>query len=77
MSKLKYSTEKVNNRRRSGIDYMASVREMRSTISFWEIADSLANMKAKVLHTLASIHIESKYYHIYRIINLRVHIYAI
>lgn len=61
MSKLKYSTEKVNNHRRSGIDYMASVREMRSTISFWEIADFLANMRGKVLHMQASIHIESKY----------------
>lgn len=58
--KLKFSTEKVNNPRRNGIDYMASVREMRSTISFWEIADSLANMRGKVLHMLVSIHIESK-----------------
>lgn len=54
-----FLTEKGNNLPKSGIAYMENVQEMKSTTLFWEIVDSLGNMKAKVLLMQVFIPIES------------------
>lgn len=58
-SNKSFLTEKGNNLPKSGIAYMENVQEMKSTILFWVTADSLVNMKAKVLHTQVFIPTES------------------
>lgn len=54
-----FLTEKGNNLPKSGIAYMENVQEMKFITLFLATADSLGNMKAKVLLTQVFILIES------------------
>lgn len=55
-----YYSEKDNSLPRNGIDCMANVPAMKSTILYLGIVDFLVNMREKVLHTLVFIRIGSE-----------------
>ena len=56
-----FFTERVRHPKKNGNDCMGSALEMRFTTSFLETVASLASMRARASHMLASTHTESMY----------------